>query len=172
MESFLVDVERRAFRIARYGVRNDDDALDLVQDAMLKLVKNYSRKPAQEWPALFYRILDNGVKDWHRHRVVKQKVVDLYVGGVTSDQRDVIAEAVDTAEPGPERRARADEALAALEVAMTELPERQRQAFLLRNLEGLDTAQTAEVMSCSTGSVKTHYHRALQALREKLGEAW
>lgn len=171
MESFLAEVERRAFRIARYGVRNDDEALDLVQDAMLKLVKSYASKPAAEWPALFYRILDNGIKDWHRRRVVRQKVVNLFAGS-GDDGRDVIAEAPDRREPGPEGRARADEALGLLESAMARLPERQRQAFLLRNLEGLDTKATAVAMGCSAGSVKTHYFRALKTLRAEIGEAW
>lgn len=171
MESFLAEVERRAFRIARYGVRDDDEALDLVQDAMLKLVRNYASKPATDWPALFYRILDNGIKDWHRRRVVRQKVVSLFAGS-GEDDRDVIAQAPDRHEPGPEGRARTDEAMAVLESALTSLPERQRQAFLLRMLEGLDTKETAAAMGCSTGSVKTHYFRALQALRAELGEAW
>lgn len=171
MESFLAEVERRAFRIARYGVRDDDEALDLVQDAMLKLVRNYASKPAADWPALFYRILDNGVKDWHRRRVVRQKVVSLFAGS-GDDGPDVIAQAPDRYEPGPEGRARADEAMGRLESALTKLPERQRQAFLLRMLEGMNTKETAAAMGCSAGSVKTHYFRALQTLRAELGEAW
>lgn len=172
MESFLKDVEQRAYRIARYSVVDVDEALDLVQESMLRLVRRYAARPETEWPALFYRILQNGIRDWHRRRVVRQKVVRLFPGASKPGQQDPLAAVPDQAEPGPERRARADEALGLLEVAIQKLPQRQRQAFLLRNLEGLDTAAAAKAMGCSAGSVKTHYFRALKTLREKIGDAW
>ncbi|MCZ6827540.1 MAG: RNA polymerase sigma factor [Gammaproteobacteria bacterium] len=172
MESFLKDVERRAFRIARYSTGDPDEALDLVQDAMLKLVRSYADKTAAEWPPLFYRILDNGITDWYRRRAVRGSVMSLYQGADDSQRLDPVEAAADPAEPGPENRAGADEALGMLDDALGRLPERQRQAFLLRMLEDLSTEQTATAMGCSTGSVKTHYFRALKALRKELGEAW
>ncbi len=172
MESFLQDVERRAFRIARYSTGDADEALDLVQDAMLKLVSSYSDNAAAEWPPLFYRILDNGITDWYRRRAVRGTVMSLYQGADDSQRPDPVAAAPDPAEPGPESRAGADEALGMLDAAIGRLPERQRQAFLLRMLEDLSTEQTATAMGCSAGSVKTHYFRALKTLREELGEAW
>ena len=172
MESFLKDVERRAFRIARYSTGDADEALDLVQDAMLKLVRSYADKEAAEWPPLFYRILNNGITDWYRKRAVRGKVMDLFQGADDARRQDPVEIAPDPAEPGPERRAGIEEALNLLDAAIGRLPERQREAFLLRMLEDLSTEQTATVMGCSAGSVKTHYFRALKTLREELGEAW
>ncbi|MFB3063538.1 MAG: RNA polymerase sigma factor [Gammaproteobacteria bacterium] len=172
MESFLQDVERRAFRIARYSTGDTDEALDLVQDAMLKLVSSYSDNAAAEWPPLFYRILDNGITDWYRRRAVRGTVMSLYQGADDAQRPDPIEAAPDPAEPGPESRAGTDEALGMLDAAIGRLPERQRQAFLLRMLEELSTEQTATAMGCSAGSVKTHYFRALKTLREELGETW
>ena len=172
MESFLKDVERRAFRIARYSTGDTEEALDLVQDAMLKLVKTYADRPGDEWPPLFYRILDNGITDWYRRRAVRGSVMNLFQGVDDPQGLDPVAAAADLAEPGPERRAGTEEALGMLEAAIKRLPERQRQAFLLRMLEELSTEQTATAMGCSAGSVKTHYFRALKALREELGEVW
>jgi RNA polymerase sigma-70 factor (ECF subfamily) len=164
LESFLAAVERKAFRIAQIALRHEDDALDAVQDAMLRLVRNYARRPAEEWAPLFYRILENCVRDAQRRRTVRGRVMSwLPWSGSAADeaQADPLEQAPDPA-PLPEARAQADETLQAL----------QRQAFLLRNFEGLDVEATAQAMGCSAGSVKTHYHRALQALRVQLGEHW
>lgn len=172
LESFLADVENRAFRIARYGLGDGDAALDVVQDTMFKLVRKYAHRSEEEWPALFYRILDNGIKDWHRRRIVRQKVVSLFGGSRQQQDDDPVALAPDLSDPGPEARVQADQALTRLEQALAQLPDRQRQAFLLRQIEGLDTRATAAAMGCSTGSVKTHYFRALQTLQASLGETW
>jgi RNA polymerase sigma-70 factor, ECF subfamily len=170
---FLASVELRAFRIARASLRHDDDALDAVQDAMLQLARAYATRPAEEWKPLFYRILDNRVRDLQRRRSVRARILAWLPmrGGDAEDdpERDPIAEAPSPqAEPG--RVLEGDEAMRALEGALADLPHRQRQAFLLRCLEGLDVAQTAAAMGCSQGSVKTHYFRALQTLRERLGD--
>lgn len=170
---FLAGVELRAFRIARASLRHDEDALDAVQDAMLQLARAYATRPAEEWKPLFYRILDNRVRDLQRRRMVRARILawlPVRSGDPEDDhEHDPIAQAVSPeAEPG--RVLEGDEAMRALERALTDLPHRQRQAFLLRCLEGLDVAQTAAAMGCSQGSVKTHYFRALQTLRERLGE--
>jgi len=174
LESFLAAVERKAFRIAQIALRHEDDALDAVQDAMLRLVRNYARRPAEEWAPLFYRILENCVRDAQRRRTVRGRVMSWmpWAGSAADeDAADPLEQAPDPA-PLPEDRVQAGETLQALEVALAALPARQRQAFLLRNFEGLDVEATARAMGCSAGSVKTHYFRALQALRAQLGEYW
>ena len=174
LESFLAAVERKAFRIAQIALRHEDDALDAVQEAMLRLVRNYARRPAEEWAPLFYRILENCVRDVQRRRTVRGRVMSWlpWAGNAADeDQADPLEQAPDPA-PLPEARVQVGETLQALEVALAALPARQRQAFLLRNFEGLDVEATARAMGCSAGSVKTHYFRALQALRAQLGEYW
>jgi RNA polymerase sigma-70 factor (ECF subfamily) len=171
LEAFLAGVERKAFRIAQIALRDADDALDAVQDAMLQLVRRYAARPAAEWKPLFYRILENRVRDEHRRRSVRNRVLAWFPRRTDDgeDDPDPVAEAGDP-RPGPQAQLEAGEALAALEAALQALSERQRQAFLLRNFEGLDVAGTAVAMGCSEGSVKTHYFRAVQALRGRLGE--
>jgi len=171
LEAFLVGVERRAFRIAQIALSHEADALDVVQDAMLQLSTRYASRPAEEWKPLFYRILQNRIRDVQRRRSVRNRVMALmpWRGEDEDDEIDPIAQAVDKS-PLPPSQLEGDEMLQALEQALNELPQRQREAFLLRNFEGLDVAETAAAMKCSQGSVKTHYFRALQALRSKLGE--
>ena len=171
LEAFLVAVERKAFRIAQIALRHEADALDVVQDAMLQLSARYASRPAEEWKPLFYRILENRIRDVQRRRTVRNRVMALmpWRGGEDDDGGDPIAQALDGG-PTPVVQLESDEMLVALERALTALPNRQRQAFMLRNFEGLDVANTAMAMKCSEGSVKTHYFRAIQALRAKLGE--
>jgi RNA polymerase sigma-70 factor (ECF subfamily) len=171
LNRFLAEVERKAYRMARIALRHDDDALDAVQDAMLQLSRRYADRPAQEWRPLFYRILENRIRDLQRRRMVRGKVMALlpWRRGEDEEMPDPVAEAPDHA-PGPAEQVETMGALARLETALGLLPARQREAFLLRNLEGLDVAATALAMGCSDGSVKTHYFRAVQALKEQLGE--
>lgn len=172
LETFLAEVERKAFRMAQIALRHEQDALDAVQDAMLQLVRRYADRPAAEWPPLFYRILQNRVRDLQRRRTVRGRVMSwLPWTGDDEDQPDPLAQAPDHS-PGPPAQLQGEQLLRALEAALADLPARQREAFLLRNFEGLDVAQTAASMGCSEGSVKTHYFRALQALRAQLGEFW
>jgi RNA polymerase sigma-70 factor (ECF subfamily) len=171
LETFLASIERKAFRIAQIALRHEADALDVVQDAMLQLSTRYAARPPEEWRPLFYRILENRVRDVQRRRSVRNRVM-AYMPWRAEDQEDAadpIDQAIDRA-PLPAAQLESDEAMAALEQAIAGLPARQRQAFLLPNFEGLDVAQTAATMKCSQGSVKTHYFRALHALRAKLGE--
>ncbi|MBV9345437.1 MAG: RNA polymerase sigma factor [Gammaproteobacteria bacterium] len=172
LNQFLAGVELKAFKIAQAALRHEDDALDAVQDAMLQLARAYAHRPAQEWKPLFYRILENRIRDMQRRRTVRGRVIawlPLRGGEDEDDEIDPIAQAPST-EPQPPRRLELQEAMDALEKALGALPRRQQQAFLLRTLEGLDVAQTAAAMGCSEGSVKTHYFRALQSLRGQLGE--
>ena len=171
LNQFLAGVELKAFKIAQAALRHEDDALDAVQDAMLQLARAYADKPAEEWKPLFYRILENRIRDMQRRRTVRGRVIAWmpFRGDEEDDEPDPIAQAPSHDLPAV-ARLELDEAMTALDAALETLPHRQRQAFLLRNLEGLDVAQTAQSMGCSEGSVKTHYFRALQALRQKLGD--
>ena len=172
LDQFLSSVEKRAFKIAQLGLRNDDDALDAVQDSMMKLVQSYASRPEEEWRPLFYRILANRVRDMQRRRTVRGRIMAwLPVGGGEDDDEpyDPIAQAP-SPEATPAKRLELDEAIGVLEAAVAALPPRQREAFLLRNFEGLDVNETATAMGCSAGSVKTHYFRALETLRAKLGD--
>jgi RNA polymerase sigma-70 factor (ECF subfamily) len=172
LDQFLAGVEKRAFRIAQMGFRNDDDALDAVQDSMMKLVQSYGARPAEEWRPLFYRILANRIRDLQRRRTVRGRIMAWLPARVDDDEEtDPVAQAP-SQDAGPAKRLELDEAMGVLEIAVAELPPRQQQAFLLRNFEGLDVAETASAMGCSEGSVKTHYFRALGALRAKLGEVF
>lgn len=173
LNRFFAEVERRALRIAEISVRDRDEALDLVQDSMIKLARKYVERPQAEWTPLFYRILQNGVRDWHRRQAVRNRVMVWFGRGNTEDgEYDVIAQAADPIGRSPDEELQNSEAMDDLEAAVGRLPARQREAFMLRTFEGLDVAGTAVAMGCSEGSVKTHYSRAVHSLREQLGEHW
>jgi len=172
LNQFLAGVERRALRIAEIAIRDRDDALDLVQDAMIKLVNSYASRAEAEWMPLFYRILQNGIRDWHRRRKVRNRVLVWFGRGAADDEYDPIAMAPDPAGRAPDEQLQSSDAMQRLERAVRELPGRQREAFMLRTFEGLDVAATALAMGCSQGSVKTHYSRAVHTLREDLGDHW
>ncbi len=174
LDRFLAEIERRAFRMAQVALRDPDDALDVVQDAMLKLARNYGKKPSVEWRPLFYRILENGIRDLQRRRSVRKRFMTWLPGpkeDPDGDAPDPLDSVADSAPAAPERMMQ-DQAMQKLEASLRELPARQREAFMLRNFEGLDVAETASAMGCSEGSVKTHYSRAVHTLREQLGEVW
>jgi RNA polymerase sigma-70 factor (ECF subfamily) len=167
LNHFLADVERRALRMAEIAVRDRDEALDIVQESMIRLARRYGRRQPAEWRPLFYRILRNRINDWHR----RQRVRRALFGHTTADEGLCLEQAVaDPTEPALQLQH--EQALLQLERAIRELPERQQQAFMLRTFEGLSVADTATAMRCSAGSVKTHYFRALRFLREQLGEHW
>lgn len=173
LNQFLAEVERRALRIAEIAVRDRDEALDLVQNAMIKLVNNYATRAEAEWPPLFYRILQNGIRDWHRRQKVKNRVMVWFGRGKGDDEEyDLVAAAPDPAGRSPEQELQTGQAMQKLEGAVHALPARQREAFMLRTFEGMDVAGTAVAMGCSEGSVKTHYSRAVHTLRDQLGEYW
>ncbi|MEY2169709.1 MULTISPECIES: RNA polymerase sigma factor [unclassified Rhodanobacter] len=171
LDAFLAQVERRAFRVAELNLRQREDAMDAVQDAMLRLVKHYRDKPAAEWAPLFWGILRRRIVDLQRRRKVRSIVVG-WLGGGRDDEGDELPswEPADHG-PGPLDRLQDAQSWGDLSAALRELPQRQREAFMLRMLEGLDVAETARAMGCSEGSVKTHLSRAMQKLREQL-EDW
>lgn len=171
MESFFKSVERPAYRMAIMACRNRDDALELVQDAMCRFVERYATKPRAEWKPLFYRMLHNSILDLHRRRTVRERVRGWFGLG-PGEQDDGIDQVPDQLDQGPEHATKIKFAFHALQQALSALPVRQRQAFLLRGWEELSVAETATAMGCTEGSVKTHYSRAIQALRNQLGEHW
>jgi RNA polymerase sigma-70 factor, ECF subfamily len=173
LNGFLAEIERRAYRMAQIALRHEEDALDAVQDAMLQLVRSYADRPSAEWRPLFYRILENRIRDAQRRRTVRGRVMSWlpWKSDEDDDAPDPIEQAADM-QPGPVAQVEGDQIMTALQAALQKLPARQREAFLLRNMEGLDVAETAAAMGCSDGSVKTHYSRAVQSLREQLGEFW
>jgi RNA polymerase sigma-70 factor (ECF subfamily) len=175
LDRFLASVERRAFRIAQLALRDPDDAHDAVQVAMLRLAEKYASRPSEEWRPLFYRILYNGIHDLQRRQGVRRRFFGLLPGAAARADDESLPdplEQVPDGLPEPSERLAAAEAIGQLERALGRLPARQLEAFSLRCLEGLDVAATAAAMGCSEGSVKTHYFRALQALRAELAEAW
>ncbi|MGH8191031.1 MAG: RNA polymerase sigma factor [Rhodanobacteraceae bacterium] len=171
IEAFLAAVERRAWRIAEIALRDPDEALDVVQDAMLRLVRHYSGKPAAEWTPLFWGILRRRITDIQRHRAVRNRVLVWAGRNVTDDDGELPAWEAPDLGPDPPRALASRQAHAAMSKAIRALPRRQQQAFLLRVLEGLSVANTAKAMGCSDGSVKTHLSRAMEALRRQL-EDW
>jgi RNA polymerase sigma factor (sigma-70 family) len=171
LDAFLAQVERRAFRMAELQLRQREEAMDAVQDAMLRLVRHYRGKPAAEWSPLFWGILRRRIVDLQRRRKVRSIVVG-WLGGGRDDDGDELP-AWEPADPGqdPLGRLHDVQSYADMAAAVRQLPQRQREAFMLRMLEGLDVAETARAMGCSEGSVKTHLSRAMHHLRDQL-EDW
>lgn len=161
LDAFLGAIAARAFRFAELGLRHREDALDAVQDAMMRMLA-YRERPAAEWTPLFWSVLRSRIIDMQRRRTFRL--------GWLAPARGTDAEPVDWADPGPDPSRTNDgrEAWAQLAVALRRLPARQREAFSLRVLEDLDVATTARVMGCSEGSVKTHLSRAREALQKTL----
>ena len=177
LSDFLASVERRALRQAQFAVRDDDTALDLVQDAMLRLTRHYGDRPPAELPLVFQRILKNAITDHFR----RQKIRNLWTrllssmavdGDEDRGERDVL----DSLETEPNGdfggdaadRLEREQVLAIIDEEVRKLPARQREAFLLRYWEDMDVAETAAIMGCSEGSVKTHCSRANHALAAAL----
>ena len=174
MDQFLAGVEQSAFRIARYHLGDADEALDVVQDAMISLVRRYAKRSPEDWKPLFFKILQNRIRDMQRKRSVRARVMGFLPGSFREDsaEADPIQQAADRDAPDPGKQLALDDAMAGLDRAISELPARQREAFLLRTLESLSVEETATAMGCSEGSVKTHYSRAVHKLRAELGEHW
>ncbi len=173
LERFFKEVERRGFRMAEVATGNREEALDILQDAMFKLVEKYSDRNPEEWGPLFTRILQSRIKDWYRRSIVRNRFRVWFGHKDDNDSSiDAIQTAEDTRAKRPEESLAQDHSMTVLAGAVRELPLRQQQAFMLRALEGLDVAETASAMMCSEGSVKTHYSRAVRKLREQLGEHW
>ncbi len=175
LSDFLKSVEKRAFKRSVYHVRNDEAALDIVQDSMMKLVEHYSHKPAAELPMLFQRILSNCTLDWFRRQKTRNALFSN-MSDFEADDMDGdfdLLETLNTTDSSnqtesAESQTERAQVLHEIEKEIQELPTRQREAFLMRYWEDLDVAETAAAMGCSEGSVKTHCSRAVQALSKAL----
>jgi RNA polymerase sigma-70 factor (ECF subfamily) len=175
LTDFLRGVERRAYKRTVYAVRNDDAALDIVQDSMIRLAEKYSDRPPEELPLLFQRILSNATLDWFRRQKVRNAVFQNFSDFESQDfEADFdLLESLESSDASGANESAAEtvsraQLLALIDGEVAQLPARQREAFLLRYWEELDVAETAEVMGCSEGSVKTHCSRAVHALAKAL----
>jgi RNA polymerase sigma-70 factor (ECF subfamily) len=176
ISQFLAEVERRAFKQAMFALRDEHGALDIVQDAMLKLTEKYAGKPAAELPMLFQRILQNTIHDHFRRQKVRSTWTTLLSALGKGDEKDeeydpletLVAKSDSHANVDPAQALEQGQIIALIEQALGRLPARQREAFLLRYWEELDVAEAAAAMGCSEGSVKTHCSRAVHALAEML----
>lgn len=173
LDDFLASIEKRAFSMARIAVRDREDALEIVQDAMSQLARRYSRRDPSEWRMLFYRILHNRINDTHRRRKIQRKIfawLPTGTGNRDGNEEDPLAQFAGPQADNPAAMLENRQRLAAVQAAVGTLPRRQQEAFMLRCWEGLSTAESAAAMRCTEGSVKTHYSRALLALRQQLQE--
>ena len=174
LSDFLASVEKRAFKQALFAVRNEESALDIVQDAMMKLAEKYGDKPLEELPMLFQRIIQNTIRDHYRRSKVRSLWTTL-LSAFSSDD-DETHDPLETLEvesesytpDTPEGALQQSQVLEIIEKEINSLPPRQREAFLMRYWEDMDVAETASAMGCSEGSVKTHCSRATHALAAAL----
>ncbi len=164
LSNFFAAMQAKAFRQAEVAVGNREDALDIVQDAMIRLAQKYSDKN-QEWPLLFHRIMQNLIRDWYRRQKVRNIIIWWDQHGETGSD-----EPHDTQNLSPDQSKEADDIRRRINAALHHLPYRQQQAFLLRSWWGHNVSETAYIMHCSEGSVKTHYSRASQKLKQLLGD--
>jgi RNA polymerase sigma-70 factor (ECF subfamily) len=175
LADFLASVERRAFKQSVFSVQEEQNALDIVQDSMMKLAEKYADRPPEELPLLFQRILQNTIRDHFRRTKVRSTwttlLSNLGMGGDDDDGDPLETMEVDehsNIPASPADRLEQSQVMATIEAAVQALPQRQREAFMLRYWEELDVSETAKVMGCSEGSVKTHCSRATHALAKIL----
>jgi RNA polymerase sigma-70 factor, ECF subfamily len=157
-------------------VRDEEAALDIVQDAMLRLAEKYGNRPVDELPLLFHRIVQNAIRDWYRRQKVRSLWTTLLSSLSPSQDEDEDRDPLETLradqgsnpEEAPGTQAHRTQVLEIIEQELSRLPGRQREAFLMRYWDELDVAETARRMGCSEGSVKTHCSRATHALADAL----
>lgn len=171
MEDFFGSIERQAYRMALVACANRDDALEVVQDSMCQFVAKYADKPRDEMKPLFYRVLQNKIRDFRRREMVRSRWRIWFSGEQEEDRSDPL-ENLSVSGSDPEQDVRRREAFERLQQELLQLSLKQQQIFLLRAWEELSVAETALAMGCSEGTVKSHYFRATRSLQEKLGEDW
>lgn len=172
LDNFLRQHEKRAFRMAYIATHNHDDALEIVQESMLKLAHHYASKDSELWKPLFLKIVQSKIRDWYRREKVRQQWRVLWPFTQEQETELSLEELHGDAHREPGKLLQESNTLKELDKILHSLPLRQQQAFLLRIWEGMDTRETAEAMGCSEGSVKTHFHRATQVVKAKLGDHW
>lgn len=164
MDGFLAQVEKKAYRMAVLQVGGHADALDVIQDSMIKLVSNYQERPSQEWKPLFYKILHNRIRDWQRQQKMKN-LMFFWRSGEGADEGEEWPPATGDASDTPEGGLVSAQLQDAVLLHLKHLPAKQQQCVLLRSWEGFSVEDTADIMGCSQGSVKTHYSRAMTKLK-------
>ena len=178
IDKFLAESEYKAFKIALYALRDEQTALDVVQDAMFKLVQKYSNKPESEWPALFFTILNNRITDvrrWRKLHEVAGKTISIFrshEGGEEDLLESGLGADTNPPQNHPETAVLAKQLRNKIDKALEYLSDRQRQVFILREWQGMSVRDTASVLGCSEGSVKQHHFRAMKSLRVKLAGVW
>lgn len=172
MDEFLADNERRAYRMALIATGKREDALEIVQDAMFKLVRKYAERESAEWPPLFHRIVQSTIRDWYRRSKVKNSLRLFFSATHEDESSDDMDSFKNASQAEPDKALTQQQTMQMLDKALHQLPLRQQQAFLLRQWEGLNVAETAAAMGCSEGSVKTHTSRAIATLRQQLEAYW
>ena len=174
MADFLAEVERRAYKQAMFAIRDEHQALDIVQDAMLKISEKYSDRPSTEFPMLFQRILQNTIRDFYRRQKVRSTwttPISSLIGDGDDDHDPLDTLDVENESPyaaPPLKQLERAQVLEMIEKCLVQLPPRQREAFILRYWEEMDVAEAAKAMGCSEGSVKTHCSRATHTLATSL----
>ena len=174
MEEFLKSVEKKAFRMIQIATGQTDDSLDLLQDCMMAFVRKYSDKSKSEWKPLFYRVVQNRIRDWYRREKVK-KLFFISLSGrqdTLDNPSDPLESIEDNKGVDSSTALKTSQAMKKLDDVLKQLPARQQQVFLLRSWEGLNTEETARAMGCTQGTVKTHYSRALTKLKQELEGTW
>ncbi len=162
--------------MAEIATKSREDALDIVQDTMYDFVRRYNNHNSQEWRPLFFRVLQNKIRDWYRRSTIRRRFGGLLPRSFSNDdelqQEDPFAQVADSKEMGLDHNLHVQDSLDRLNQALADLPHKQQQVFLMRAWEGFSTKETAAIMKCSQGTVKTHYSRALHTLQEKLKDHW
>lgn len=172
IEQFLIQIEKKAYRMAEISVGDHGDAMDILQESMIKLVTHYSERPSEQWKPLFYKILHNKITDWHRHQKIKNvlffwKSDHIDDDGFNSDPIDNIADKY-SGQKTPDQALELQQLTGTALETLNQLSVKQQQCFLLRSWEGLSVSDTAQIMGCSQGSVKTHYSRAVHKIKQTL----
>lgn len=169
MEEFLISIEKRAYKMIELSVRDPGEAMDILQECMIKLVTHYQEHDCTQWKPIFYKMLQNKIRDWHRHQKVKNV---LFFWRGEQDNTEVHWDSSRTEYRGelktPTEQIEKDQQQADVLRALSELSVKQQQCFILRSWEGLSVAETASIMGCSEGSVKTHYFRAVSKIKQML----
>ena len=165
LDQFLASVQAKAYTQVLYATKNREDALDIIQDSMMKLAERYASKPEMDWPKLFQRILQNRLRDWSRRKKVRRVIVWWEQH---QDYLEEPAELFASTRDTPEELLATENMFERIQWQLSRLPIKQQQAFLLRVLWGYSVEEAADAMGCGTNTVKTHYQRAMQALRQNL----
>ncbi len=170
LNEFFAAEEQKAFSVVRLSIDNDDDALDIIQDAMLKFVSHYAGKNPSDWKPLFYKIIYRKLTDYYRKRHFRSGIMRLFTANAQQGYDEI--ETIASSDPGQDAMLEYADAVGRLEQALAALPLRQQQAVIMRSWQGFNTRETADIMHLSTGSVKTHYTRGLAKLKRLLGDDW